>query len=581
MSLLAIDKLSIRYGETTAVADIGFSIEKGESVGLVGESGSGKSQTALAVLGLLPASAAVSGSIRFDGQELLGADNKTLDQLRATRIAIVFQDPMQALNPFVTIGAQLQRILLQHDIGEAEESREHVVEMLVRVGLPDASRQYGAFPHELSGGMRQRAMIASALLAGPDLLIADEPTTALDVTVQAQILDLLEDIREDTSLLLITHDLGVVAGRCERMLVVENGRLVEQGMTREIFAHPQHEHTRAMIKAAPRLTDSGVAAARPGKDVLAISAAQVRYRSKSGQVIPAVRDVSLAVSEGETLAVVGESGSGKSSLVRAALGLVPMHAGRVVYCGDELAPNLGDRNRATRRGMQLVFQDPTGSLNPQMRVAGIVGEPLLVHEAALSAGERRQRVAAMLEKTGLSVEFLDRYPHELSGGQAQRVAIARALILEPKVLVCDEAVAALDGTVREQILRLLRQAQEESGLAIIFITHDLAVVRAVSHRVLVMYLGRLVEMASNEALFGQPRHPYTRALLDAVPVPDPENAGGRTTVTGEVPSAMLPPKGCAFHPRCPHAEAVCRAERPEATDLNETLVSCHRATELA
>ena len=581
MSLLAIDKLSIRYGETTAVADIGFSIEKGESVGLVGESGSGKSQTALAVLGLLPASAAVSGSIRFDGQELLGADNKTLDQLRATRIAIVFQDPMQALNPFVTIGAQLQRILLQHDIGEAEESRERVVEMLVRVGLPDASRQYSAFPHELSGGMRQRAMIASALLAGPDLLIADEPTTALDVTVQAQILDLLEDIREDTSLLLITHDLGVVAGRCERMLVVENGRLVEQGMTREIFAHPQHEHTRAMIKAAPRLTDSGVAAARPGKDVLAISAAQVRYRSKSGQVIPAVRDVSLAVSEGETLAVVGESGSGKSSLVRAALGLVPMHAGRVVYCGDELAPNLGDRNRATRRGMQLVFQDPTGSLNPQMRVAGIVGEPLLVHEAALSAGERRQRVAAMLEKTGLSVEFLDRYPHELSGGQAQRVAIARALILEPKVLVCDEAVAALDGTVREQILRLLRQAQEESGLAIIFITHDLAVVRAVSHRVLVMYLGRLVEMASNEALFGQPRHPYTRALLDAVPVPDPENAGGRTTVTGEVPSAMLPPKGCAFHPRCPHAEAVCRAERPEATDLNETLVSCHRATELA
>ena len=581
MSLLAIDKLSIRYGETTAVADIGFSIEKGESVGLVGESGSGKSQTALAVLGLLPTTATVAGSIRFDGQELLGADNKTLDHLRATRIAIVFQDPTQALNPFVTIGAQLQRILLQHDIGEAEESRERVVEMLARVGLPDASRQYGAFPHELSGGMRQRAMIASALLAGPDLLIADEPTTALDVTVQAQILDLLEDIREDTSLLLITHDLGVVAGRCERMLVVANGRLVEQGMTREIFAHPQHEHTRAMIKAAPRLTDSGVPAVKPGQDVLAISAAEVRYRSKSGQVIRAVRGVDLSISAGETVAVVGESGSGKSSLVRAALGLVPMRAGRVVYCGDELAAHLGDRNRATRRGMQLVFQDPTGSLNPQMRVAGIVGEPLLVHEAALSAGERRQRVAAMLEKTGLSVEFLDRYPHELSGGQAQRVAIARALILEPKVLVCDEAVAALDGTVREQILRLLRQVQEESGLAIIFITHDLAVVRSVSHRVLVMYLGRLAEMASNEALFGQPRHPYTRALLDAVPVPDPENAGGRTTVTGEVPSAMLPPKGCAFHPRCPHAEAVCRAERPEATDLNETLVSCHRATELA
>jgi len=581
MSLLAIDKLSIRYGDSLAVADIGFSIEKGESVGLVGESGSGKSQTALAVLGLLPTTATVAGSIRFDGQELIGADNKTLDQLRATRMAIVFQDPMQALNPFVTIGAQLQRILLQHNIGAAKESRERVVEMLARVGLPDASRQYGAFPHELSGGMRQRAMIASALLAGPDLLIADEPTTALDVTVQAQILDLLEDLREDTSLLLITHDLGVVAGRCERMLVVENGRLVEQGMTRSIFACPQHEHTTALIKAALRLTDSGVPAATPGQDVLAISGAEVRYRSKDGQVIPAVRGVNLSVSAGETVAVVGESGSGKSSLVRAALGLVPMHAGRVVFCGDELAADLGDRNKATRRGMQLVFQDPTGSLNPQMRVAAIVGEPLLVHEAALSAEERRQRVAAMLDKVGLNTKFLDRYPHELSGGQAQRVAIARALILEPRVLVCDEAVAALDGTVREQILRLLRQAQEESGLAIIFITHDLAVVRAVSHRVLVMYLGRLVEMASNETLFGQPRHPYTRALLDAVPVPDPENAGGRTTVTGEVPSALLPPNGCAFHPRCPHAEAVCRAERPEATEFNTTLVSCHRATELA
>jgi oligopeptide/dipeptide ABC transporter ATP-binding protein len=581
MSLLSIDGLSVRYGESLAVADIGFSIEKGESVGLVGESGSGKSQTALAVLGLLPETAVVTGSIRFDGQELLGADKKTLNRLRATKIAMVFQDPAQALNPFVTIGAQLQRILLQHDIGAAAETRDRVIEMLARVGLPDASRQYGAFPHELSGGMRQRAMIASALLAGPDLLIADEPTTALDVTVQAQILDLLEDIREDTSLLLITHDLGIVAGRCERMLVVENGRLVEEGMTREVFASPRHEHTRALIKAAPRLTDPGVSDAMQGEDVLAINGAEVRYRSKSGQLIPAVRGVDLSVSAGETVAVVGESGSGKSSLVRAALGLVRMHGGRVVFCGDALAANLGDRSKATRRGMQLVFQDPAGSLNPQMRVNSIVGEPLLVHEAALSAQERRQRVAAILEKTGLSAEYLDRYPHELSGGQAQRVAIARALILEPKVLVCDEAVAALDGTVRKQILRLLREVQEESGLAIIFITHDLAVVRAVSHRVLVMYLGRLVEMASNESLFGRPRHPYTRALLDAVPVPDPDNAGGRTAVTGEVPSALLPPTGCAFHPRCPHAEAVCREQRPEAMDLGGSLVSCHRATELA
>ena len=563
--------------KSLAVADIGFSIEKGESVGLVGESGSGKSQTALAVLGLLPETAVVTGSIRFDGQELLGADKKTLNRLRATKIAMVFQDPAQALNPFVTIGAQLQRILLQHDIGAAAETRDRVIEMLARVGLPDASRQYGAFPHELSGGMRQRAMIASALLAGPDLLIADEPTTALDVTVQAQILDLLEDIREDTSLLLITHDLGIVAGRCERMLVVENGRLVEEGMTREVFASPRHEHTRALIKAAPRLTDPGVSDAMQGEDVLAINGAEVRYRSKSGQLIPAVRGVDLSVSAGETVAVVGESGSGKSSLVRAALGLVRMHGGRVVFCGDALAANLGDRSKATRRGMQLVFQDPAGSLNPQMRVNSIVGEPLLVHEAALSAQERRQRVAAILEKTGLSAEYLDRYPHELSGGQAQRVAIARALILEPKVLVCDEAVAALDGTVRKQILRLLREVQEESGLAIIFITHDLAVVRAVSHRVLVMYLGRLVEMASNESLFGRPRHPYTRALLDAVPVPDPDNAGGRTAVTGEVPSALLPPTGCAFHPRCEWMQDECARSDPELRLVASTRAACHFA----
>jgi oligopeptide/dipeptide ABC transporter ATP-binding protein len=298
-------------------------------------------------------------------------------------------------------------------------------------------------------------------------------------------------------------------------------------------------------------------------------------------VLQAVRDVDLAVTAGETVAVVGESGSGKSSLVRAALGLVPMKAGCVVYCGTTLAPRLKDRSQAIRRGIQLVFQDPAGSLNPQMRVASIVAEPLVVHEPGLSAEERRQRVVAMLEKTGLGPEFLRRYPHELSGGQAQRIAIARALILEPRVLVCDEAVAALDGTIRQQILRLLQRVQEESGLAIIFITHDLAVVRAVSHRVVVMYLGGLIETASNEALFTEPLHPYTRALLAAVPAPDPGNAGGRTTVTGEVPSALQPPAGCSFHPRCPHAEDRCRTERPAARELGGATVSCHRAEELA
>jgi oligopeptide/dipeptide ABC transporter ATP-binding protein len=365
------------------------------------------------------------------------------------------------------------------------------------------------------------------------------------------------------------------------MLVMEGGRLVEDGPTRDVFAKPQHEHTAALIAAAPRLEGARVPASHAAEEVFAVDSAEVTYRIGGGDALQAVRNVGLEVRAGETVAIVGESGSGKSSLVRAALGLVPMRAGRVVYCGETLPVRLKDRSRATRRGIQLVFQDPAGSLNPQMRVADIVAEPLIVHEPGLSAEDRKQQVIAMLERTGLGAEFLRRYPHELSGGQAQRVAIARALILGPKVLVCDEAVAALDGTVRQQVLQLLRQEQEESGLAIIFITHDLAVVRAIGHRVLVMYLGGLVEAASNEALFAAPMHPYTKALLQAVPVPDPENAGGRMTVTGEVPSVLQPPAGCTFHPRCPHAKDECQATRPLARNVGASIVSCHLAEELA
>lgn len=580
MSLLSVCDLGVRFGDTVAVDKLSFSVEAGEAVGLVGESGSGKSQTALAILGLLPGSAEASGEVVLDGTELLRASEKTLNSVRARRVAIVFQDPMQALNPYVRVGRQLDHIMRRHGIATGRAARRRAIDMLARVGLPDPEQQYRAFPHELSGGMRQRVMIASALIAEPQLLIADEPTTALDVTVQAQILDLLEAIREDTSLLLITHDLGVVAGRCERMIVLQDGSLVEQGVTRDVFARPQHEHTAALISAAPRLDKIPVVGTPDGEAVLAIEAAEVVYGS-GRHSLRAVRGVDLAVREGETLAVVGESGSGKSSLARGALGLVPMSAGRVVFCGLSLPRELGSRDRTTRRGLQLVFQDPAASLNPQMRVSHIVGEPLVIHEPELAAPEREAAVAAMLERVGLDPEFLDRYPHELSGGQAQRVAIARALILRPGVLVCDEAVAALDGTVREQILALLGEIQAETGLGIVFITHDLAVVRSIAHRVMVMYLGELVEMAPNEALFTAPRHPYTKALLDAVPVPDPDNPGGRTSVTGEVPSVLNPPAGCSFHPRCPHAAERCRSERPVARELGHTTVSCHLAGELA
>jgi len=580
MSLLSVDGLTIRYGDTPAVHKLSFALERGESVGLVGESGSGKTQTALAVLGLLPANATTEGSITLADTELLGASEQALNALRAQKMAIVFQDPMQALNPFTQIGAQLRRILLEHGLADRKQARGKVLAMLERVGLPDAKRQYTAYPHQLSGGMRQRVMIASALIAEPQLLIADEPTTALDVTVQAQILELLEEVRKDTALLLITHDLGVVAGHCERMLVLEGGSLVEQGPTRDLFAHPQHEHTGRLIAAAPRLDRTDIPAANPGETVLEIGGASVSYAERGWRSLQAVRDVDLSLRAGETIAVVGESGSGKSSLARAALGLVPMQSGRVTFCGLTLQGRVQDRDLATRRGLQLVFQDPVGSLNPQMRVASIVAEPLLVHEPTVAAEKRRERVTALLRRTGLNAEYLDRYPHELSGGQAQRVAIARALILEPRVLVCDEAVAALDGTVREQILALLREIQVESGLAIVFISHDLSVVRAISHRVLVMYLGTLVELADNAALFANARHPYTRALLEAVPVPDPEHAGGKATLAGEVPSILSPPSGCAFHPRCPHARDICTTEPPKQRTLNGTTVACHLAEDI-
>ncbi len=580
MSLLQVENLNICYGEELAVQDLSFVVNAGESVGLVGESGSGKTQTALAILGLLPNAATTTGAISFAGTNILNASETALDHLRAVRMAMVFQDPMQALNPYVKIGRQIGHILEQHDIASGDAVSARVIEMLQRVGLPDPQRQYNAYPHQLSGGMRQRVMIASALIAEPDLLIADEPTTALDVTVQAQILELLEEIRDNTALLLITHDLGIVAGRCERMLVMQKGRLVEAGQTASVFSGPQNEHTQALIAAAPRLDRGKVLAPLQGDDVFAIEDAEVSYRERGKRQLHAVQQLSVAVRTGETVAIVGESGSGKSSLVRAALGLVPMSAGRVAFCGNELGTTLKSRSAKVRRDLQLVFQDPVGSLNPQMKVQAIVEEQLLVHEPDMPKQERLHLVGSILEKVGLDGTYLTRYPHQLSGGQAQRVAIARALILRPKVLVCDEAVAALDGSVRKQILELLMQEQSETGLSILFITHDLAVARSISHRVLVMYLGRLVELAASEDLFTHALHPYTAALLKAVPVPDPTAAGGYASLLGEVPSIINPPSGCAFHPRCAHSKNICTTTRPSTREFEGAMVACHRVEEL-
>ncbi len=577
MSLLEVENLSVRYEDVAVVNAVSFKVRRGESVGIVGESGSGKSQTALALLGLLPANATMSGSIRFDGKEIANASARQLNRVRGRRIGIVFQDPMQALNPYMRVGKQLRQILLQHNLARGGEAEAKVIAMLRRVGLPDPEAQYRAYPHELSGGMRQRVMLASALICEPDLLIADEPTTALDVTVQAQILDLLEELRDDTALLLITHDLGIVAGRCERLLVFEDGMLIESGATTSVFSSPENAHTKRLLAATLRTDRGDIPEPVTGSTVLGVDNAAVSYRDATRHRLVAVTDVSLTLRKGETIAIVGESGSGKSSFVRALLGLIPMQRGKVVYAGEPLEGPVQSRTLSQRRDLQLVFQDPASALNPSMRVSAIVSEPLLANSPTLSATDRSDRVLAMLNKVGLDDKFLRRFPHQLSGGQAQRVAIARALILEPRILICDEAVAALDGTIRKQVLQLLRNIQLETGLSIIFISHDLGVVRAISHRVAVMYLGRLVEVAATANLFSRPSHPYTRALLDASPVPDPRVAPLGAPLRGETPSPLTPPPGCVFHPRCTWSEPGCTLSSPELRSIRDARVACHRA----
>jgi len=589
MSLLEIVDLRICYpGAGRAVVDgLSLDVAAGESVALVGESGSGKTQTALAIVGLLAANARVTGRVRFDGEELLGS--RAQAKVRARRIGIVFQDPLAALNPYLTIAEQLGLVLRRHGRASRSDVRRRVTELLERIGLPDPERQARAYPRELSGGMRQRVMIAAALSAGPDLLIADEPTTALDSTVQAQILTLIRDLRRDTgvALLLITHDLGIVAGNCERLAVIDRGRLIETGPTRRVFTNPAEQRTTEMLRAARDVTIKAPnmmsAERRPLLDMLSVG---VRYTlpARGWRVgrerVEAVRDLSVRLRPGETLGIVGESGSGKTSLARAVLGLVDDLQGRVAFLGRDLPARLDDRDKRLRRHLQLVFQNPTSSLNPAMSVFDSIAEPLKVHAAEQGADEHRKRVIRMLERVGLDPLLAERYPHELSGGQAQRVAIARALIANPGVLICDEAVASLDTTVRQGILRLLADEQRRTALAILFISHDLHVVRQVAHRVLVMYMGRLVELADTAALFERPRHPYTLALIDSVPVADPDVAPAEAAIEGEAPGMRADVPGCAFHPRCRYAVARCAADPPALSAGAGNRVACHRAAEL-
>jgi len=581
-------------GPVHAVRDLSFNVATGETLGIVGESGSGKSQSVLALLGLLAANGVATGRAMFAGQDLLGLPEPQLRAIRGAQIAMIFQDPMTSLNPYLTIGKQMSEVLRLHRGLDRRAALHQCEALLDAVHITEARRRLGMYPHELSGGMRQRVMIAAALLCKPAVLIADEPTTALDVTVQAQILELMRELRAEfsTSIILITHDLGVVAGNCDRVLVMHNGVVEEAGATADIFYHSANDYTRALLDAVPRLdgehADETRAALVSGDDaVLSVDDVSVEFSVSSGRLftaaktLRAVDGVSINVLPGETVGIVGESGCGKSTLARAILRLVATSGGTTCLLGKDLSLLDAGQLRAARRDMQMIFQDPLASLNPRMTVGRIVAEPLETFAPELGADARAGRVADMLTRVGLEPSCINRYPHEFSGGQCQRIGIARALISQPRLVICDEAVSALDVTIQAQIVELLIDLQQQLDLALVFIAHDLAVVRRISHRVIVMYLGEAVEIAATDALFATPRHPYTRALIAAAPVPDPiiEQSRTHVAVKGEVPSPLDRPTGCAFRSRCLYAEAQCESRRPALTSHGNARVACHRAAD--
>jgi peptide/nickel transport system ATP-binding protein len=613
MSLLTVKNLNIRFGTPDgivhAVKDLSFEVGKGETLGIVGESGSGKSQSVLSLLGLLATNGEAQGSAQFQELNLLSLSDDELRRVRGRRISMIFQDPMTSLNPYLTIADQMTQVVREHESLSRHAARERCLEFLGAVKIPEPATRFDRYPHELSGGMRQRVMIACSLLLNPDLLIADEPTTALDVTIQAQILDLMRDINDrfGTAIILITHDLGVVAGLCERVLVMHDGELKESGEVREIFYRPQHAYTRGLLKAVPRLDEvrmerlagkedsesvPRIAKAEidrsKQRELLSVEGLKVRFAIHAGgllnqkKILKAVDGVDLSVRAGETLGIVGESGCGKSTLARAVLGLVPASAGRICVLGEDTGLLDEDALRATRRNVQVIFQDPLASLNPRMTIGDIVSEPLWTHRPELGQQEIRQAVVTVLERVGISGRELNRYPHEFSGGQCQRIGIARSLVLRPKLIICDEPVSALDVSIQAQIVNLLMDLQDEFGLALVFIAHDLAVVRHISHRIMVMYLGAIVEVASREDLYERPGHPYTRALISAVPIPDPdkERAREREILPGDLPSPTALPSGCRFRTRCRYADDRCASDVPVLRPLGSSRVACHHAENL-
>ncbi len=655
--LLSVRDLRIGFRSTgtviPAVRGVDFDVRRGETLAIVGESGSGKSTTGLALLGLLPSYAEVAGSVVLDGQELIGRSDKELQAIRGGQVAYVPQNPFGSLNPVFSVGDQIVEAIAAHRPDTAKaQARAEALDLIAAVGIDNPRARYDAYPHQLSGGMRQRVVIAMALANHPALILADEPTSALDVTVQMQVLDALERARElsGASLVLITHDMGVVAQCADQVLVMYAGRCVESGTTDRVFASPRMPYTLGLLGGIPRVDVAGdtplvrmpqlpvradvsgcafaercpaaqdscrttdpvllplaedhAAACLRLDELVGISATQLfpttaadhagrapveapvlvadevvkHFTTKSRDTVHAVCEVSLEVRPGETIAVVGESGSGKTTLMRSLVRLEEPTSGAILLDGVDIA-HLSQRElRGHRRRLQMVLQDSTASLNPKLTVGALIAEPLTVHRRRTEG-----RVAELLALVGLPATAAARFPGELSGGQRQRVAIARALAVEPEVLVLDEPVSALDVSVQADILALLRDLQVRLGVAYVFVTHDLGVVRHIAHRVAVMYLGRIVESGPVDEVLTRPRHPYTRALVSAVPVPDPvvERTRVRIRLEGEVPSAQEPPSGCRFRTRCPVVRLLddesrrrCEEDRPPLLP-GATQAACH------
>jgi peptide/nickel transport system ATP-binding protein len=587
-------------GPRTVIDGVSLTVTAGQTLVLLGESGSGKSLTALSILRLLPPGARQSGGeVWLAGENLTDLPEAAMRGVRGRRIGMIFQEPMTSLNPVMRIGAQIAEVIRRHLGGRERAIRARGIELLAATGMADPARRYDEYPHQLSGGMKQRAMIAMALACDPELLIADEPTTALDVTTQAQILDLLQNLQRarGMGLLLVTHDLGVAARMADHVAVMQAGRVVEQAPRERFFTAPQHPYSQALFAALPDFSRRGqaltggahghaapapAASDNAADTVLDVRDLRVHFPIRQGLLqravgaVRAVDGVSLTLQRSRTLAVVGESGCGKTTLARAILRLLEPTGGSVHFEGTDLASLPARTLRPLRRHFQIVFQDPYGSLNPRLRVADIVREGL--DALGIGArGEREQRVAQLLARVGLPADAGERYPHEFSGGQRQRISIARALAVGPRLLVLDEPTSALDLSIQAAVLDLLRELQAEMGLAYVLITHNLGVVEYLADDVAVMYLGRIVEHGPAEQVLRHPRHPYTKALLAAVPRVALD-AAPAPIATGDPPSPSAPPSGCHYHPRCALADARCRQSYPAVRSLDGAChVACHHA----